>query len=260
MPIVSTQAVWACELSVMGPGVGPGSPGGRSCSMPARENLLKEACLEMPLLFVCFEQVIMCCAQEGTERMRKRGVSHNPKCFCPVWAKVLADGRPFCSQKESDSSNRDRDIRVNHSLSLTHSISKSTSRFIWSRCIPAPARPVGPGTPTDATDRESDFQHSPNIERSPCSNHREPVPWSARSACVSSSPDTVHQWANVSALVSAFTRWCRGPSCAPEMDIVNYSCPWDFSATSLDGHRILLMCWAGWETAVSRVNTLRSGL
>lgn len=189
MPIVSTQKMWACELSIMGSGSGPASPGGRSCSVPAKREFTQRSVSRNATFFVCSEQVIVRCTGKYREN-EKKGVSHNPKCFCPVWAKVLADDRPFCSQKESDSSNkRDRDTRVNHSF--IQSINQP-GPFIWSS-VHSSTRPVGQGLIIDATDRESDFQHSPNIERSPCSNHREPVPWSARPACVSSSPDTAHQ-------------------------------------------------------------------
>lgn len=115
----------------------------------------------------------------------KKRRAEDVRCFCPVWAKVLANERPFCSLeavKESDFSNRD--------ILVSQLIPSGPDAF----------QRRGPAWPAELRDRPRiRLQHSPNIERNPCSNHREPVPWSANSACVSSSPNTVHQWANVSA-------------------------------------------------------------
>lgn len=184
----------------------PGSPG-RSCSETLAQRIVSRTADIFILLFFLWQRTTDCALHKKVQKEACRKIRN---VSCPVWAKVLADDRPFCHQKESDSSNSERQTRVNQSINQL--INHGPVNSIWSRCIPAPGPPA---RELRRQKPESDFQHSPNIERSPCSNHREPVPWSAKSGCVSSSPDTVHQWANVSALVSAFTRLVQWPLLAP---------------------------------------------
>lgn len=127
----------------------------------------------------------------------------------PVWAKVLAFERLFCSPKESDFSNRDSDALFNYTAS-SHLVLKSAGPALEWRCT-CGTHLHQPRGPTNSGDFRTDkirirlpgtTQHSPNIQSSPCSNHREPVPSSDHFACVSYPHLQIrpsHEWANVSA-------------------------------------------------------------
>lgn len=139
MPFVPTQTVWACELSIYGL-----LALAALADLAQRQgNLLKESCVEhsrRPSVVFDLQRTSDCAVLLCTRKRhkgRERGVSQDPKCFSPVWAKVLADGRPFGSQKESDSSNSERDTRVNHSFihSFNQPINQSFNQPI----------PSGPG-------------------------------------------------------------------------------------------------------------------
>lgn len=190
---------------------------------------------------------MLLCTRKRTKNV-KEALWQDPKCFSPVWAKVLADDRPFGSQKESDSSNSERDTRVNHSFiqSISQPINK-TSQFHMVQTH-SNARPVGPGT--DAT--RDPNQTSSTAPTSNAARVRTIVSrCRGRLTFLSAYPHLQIRsikWANVSASsYSAFYALVRcGPSCAPEMDIFNYSCPWDFFPTSFEnGHRILGYWTAG---------------
>lgn len=94
-PPVPTQTVWACELSIYG--LCPGSPGR---SRP--EDLAQKKCVSKApagifvLLFPPsdLEQRVALCAG-GCREKRKEACRKMRN----VWAKVLADERPFCSQR-----------------------------------------------------------------------------------------------------------------------------------------------------------------
>lgn len=136
---------------------------------------------------------VLLCPRKRTKN-EKEALSQDPKCFSPVWAKVLADDRPFGSQKESDSSNSERDTRVNHSFiqSINEPISQPANS-IWSRHIPTPG-PWAQGL-TDATrDPNQTSSTAPTSNaarvRTIVSRCRGRLTFLVR---VSSSPDTVLQ-------------------------------------------------------------------
>lgn len=118
--------------------------------------------------------------------------------------------------------------------SFIQSTNQSTSQFHLVQ-VHSNARPVGPGT--DAT--RDPNQTSSTAPTSNAARVRTIVSrCRGRLTFLSAYPHLQIRLINgptsVPPRTPPFTRWCGGPSCAPEMDIFNYSSPWGLFATSLE--------------------------
>lgn len=180
--------MWTCELSIYG--LCPWQPWQILLSGTYSKNGVSN-CRYFHLLSAANKR--LCCAQEicrTSEKEACRKIRNVSLRFGPrSW---LMAGRFAVKKNLTPQTAGDTLGSINQSINQP-----STTQFHRVQ-VHSSARPAGQGISRDRNPNQT-FQHSPNIERSPCSNHREPVPWSAKSGCVSSSPDTVHQWANVSA-------------------------------------------------------------
>lgn len=129
----------------------------------------------------------------------------------------------FAAAKESDFSNKEGDAL------LINQTSQSANLHLvgWPSCIrgnaPCPwAQELRRQTPNQTTDTRSTAPTAnPARVRTIVSRCRGRLTVSAYPHLQNTAPSMGQR----QCLVSAFTRGCRGPSLAPKMDIINYSCP-----------------------------------
>lgn len=137
--------------------------------------------------------------------------------------------------------------------SFIQSANQSTNQFHLVQ-VHSNARPVGPGT--DAT--RDPNQTSSTAPTSNAARVRTIVSrCRGRLTFLSAYPHlqirSINGPTSVPPRTPPFTRGCGGPSCAPEMDIINYSSPWDFSPRLLRGPPYFGIL-GGWATAVNRMS------